>query len=205
VLNLSIDHITNKPRTATVRHRNAELLRESSQKVGEEWVNEKTPITTPFAFDIGAAQHGWEEYVKVKGRVTTLTPVSEAKPERPSDTATGIAVIPILLEGGIKCDFVIDIEPVAKGVKALWPILQLAPEAANGQIPVIQYMVGGDQDGEPRFEVEGWIERKPVFGSRLIPPPSKTEDQVPNEPQISSKNATLLARLQEKQKARDAA
>ena len=138
-------------------------------------------MTAPqFALDIGSIQIGWIHFPPGAAPDATLVPYGEPMPARPSSRhKAGFQVRvwngsePEAREFKSTAGVVVDV------IEALWDEIAATPEAARGEIPVVQF-AGADPviakrgtNYAPNFRLTGgWISRdERVFGPRTVPPP----------------------------------
>jgi hypothetical protein len=171
---LNTAHITARPRSATVKHKfGFGLIREVNRKVAGAWETQHVQVAEPFALDLGRVQTGWENYEKGVGRSLTVVAAGAETPAKPADKARGVIIAPIASsEVGSCAELQIDTAPAAAGFQALFNAAMATPNAADGQIPIVQF-TADNLDGEPEFEILDWIDRPPFFGARLVPAPQQ--------------------------------
>jgi hypothetical protein len=194
------DHSTSTQQPPTVWHDKGELtILKSSKGDDGKWQNTYTPILEPFAMDIGCIQSAWQEYKSGVGRVLTMFDPRRAAPDRPSDKAEGVLVVPVAsveLQG--RADWIIKYKGTLSGFNRLYDALEASDEAAQGLIPMVQYTVGGDVDQEPQFTVVQWTPRPFLFGKRILPVPAAPVAPVAVVEPVTPAAADLLTKLRER-------
>jgi hypothetical protein len=145
-----------------------------------------------FALDCGSIEIGWISFPPGAGPDATLVPYGQAMPARPSSKHK--AGFQVQVWNGREPEareFKSTAGVVVDAIEELWDQIAAAPEAARGDIPVIQFVdstpiaARRGTNYMPVFRLLRWITRDDrVFGPRTVAPPNSNAAPQPAAPSL---------------------
>jgi hypothetical protein len=155
------------------RHRDPELRYSAKSKCFRSYDPETKKCSDlpdePMIVDLGTVRHGWELLAAGKKREIALAYINEPLPPQASPDHQMVGAVRVVVASLGRCTIIVDSDSMAAAFTALHEEYVQAAEAADGVLPIVNFITEND----PAFEIVDWTPRNEQFlGERILPLPN---------------------------------
>lgn len=163
---------------------------------GFENVSTELPLGTRLIFDFGSVSVGWLHFTAGQAPSIVTVPVGTTMPPNPDKKhKQGFRILVMTSDKIVRelassaKTLLMALEDETDPTKGLFSRFEVAPEAAQGKVPIVTFSgttplkrnykdpTTGTQGTKttfvPSFQITSWVDRPAAFGVRTVPPPAK--------------------------------